>query len=126
MTKLIIADKRHFDVSVKNIFDPQLWSGYKYGLYDVTKQNDLTNKNDCSLLDRILIYYGLDMNIDTMKAPILMAMPFPVISVLEQNSEIIENEPKQLIQFDGTAITGDVLLKAIAIAQNPELAKDLL
>ena len=34
--------------------------------------------------------------------------------------------PKQFVEFEGSHITGDVLLKAIAIAQNPELAKDLL
>lgn len=120
MKKLIITDSRHFDASNKeSIHAVSTWNGYKFGLYDVTV--DINGGED-----RILAYYGLDNNVPTMKNPIVLLMPFPLISMENEEAQIIEKEPQQLLQFDGTAITGDVLLKAIAIAQNPELAKDLI
>jgi hypothetical protein len=119
MKKLIIKGSRHFNMSDNNsIHAPATWSGYEYGLYEVTMDAPQGS-------DRMLVYYGLDNNVPTMKNPIIMIMPFPDISIENEVQREIE-QPQQLVQFDGTAITGDVLLKAIAIAQNPELAKDLL
>lgn len=120
MKKLIIKNSRHFNMSENNSIHAQAtWSGYEYGLYEVTV--DVSEGTD-----KLLVYYGLDNNAPTMKNPIVMIMTFPEISIEKEEPNVIQKEPLQVVQFDGTAISGDVLLKAIAIAQNPELAKDLL
>lgn len=116
MKKLIITDSRHF--GEENIHDVNLWKKIPYGLYEVSRTIPGNT-------ERFLASWGIDINYPN-NGPILFIMPFPVESIEKEESQIIEKEPMQLVQFDGNTITGDVLLKAIAIAQNPELAKDLL
>lgn len=121
MKKLIITDTINFIDDVKNIHDLKLWEGRPHGIYEVTH---MMNEQRVSQL----VMWGIDANFLN-SPPIVISMPFPTVAVFERQDTAITEEhipPRQFVEFEGSHITGDVLLKAIAIAQNPELAKDLL
>lgn len=119
MKKLIILDTINFTDDVKNIHDNSLWVGRQHGLYEVSCMIG-------NLRHRFLVTWGIDSNFPN-QSPIVFSMPLPTVDVFEkvQENQIIE-KPMQLLESEGTSITGDVLLKAIAIAQNPELSLKLL
>ncbi len=111
MKNLKIIAERSLDGSV---FDLKNWEGYKVGLYKVTeiRQNEKNRKH--------LVYYGEDHFGNVLP----FGIPFPYDSEFEDEPKWIE--APTVVQLDQSSISGDTLLKAIAIAQNPELAIQLL
>ena len=103
-------------------FDVFNWNSYEFGLYDVThypgsKKGDLVAKQD-----RILMYWGTDENYPN-QGKIVICMPFPSVSVVNAADEKPQNTEMYPVN---TGIDVNVLLKAIAIAQDPKLALELI
>lgn len=98
------------------------WKNKSHGLFDVTWTPD-TPKGEIEKQERSLVFWRTDQLNEN---EVVFGMPFPI--------ESIENDSLQskAIQYEGqnptinTGIDGNVLLKAIAIAQNPELSLKLL
>lgn len=91
-----------------NIFFIEDWVKREYGLYKVIDITGFVH----------LINYSKDQNgVGTVNA-----MPYPTESE-EKETDTIVGELKMV---ESSQITGDTLLKALAIAQNPELALQLL
>ena len=120
--KLKVIEKRIFKPS-ETPFAQTYWEQYINGLYEVvwypnSKPDDVNAK-----AERILMFWGYDENMPNDKR-ILLCMPFPGFSI------VAEQERPPLAELKSspveTGISGDVLLKAIAIAQDPKLALELL
>jgi hypothetical protein len=119
---LKVTGKRTFGIG-ETAFNQTEWTQWDSGLYDVvwcpnSKPGDATAKNE-----RVLMFWGHDENIPNTQR-VLVCMPFPGFAVATEPEQSpiskIERIPLE------TGISGDVLLKAIAIAQDPKLALELL
>jgi len=90
-----------------NIFFIEDWVKREYGLYKVIDITGFVH----------LVNYSKDKN----GVGTVFEMPYPIESE-EKETEIVS----ELKTADCSFISGDTLLKALAIAQNPELAVQLL
>jgi hypothetical protein len=90
-----------------NMFNIEHWVKKDYGLYKVTDGLGMLH---------LVNYFKNNDGVVT-----VFGMPYPIESE-EKETEIVS----ELKTADCSFISGDTLLKALAIAQNPELAVQLL
>ena len=114
---LKVTGKRSFAVG-ENCFDRALWQSFEFGLYDVHYPNPTPGQE--TKKDHILMSWGHDENYPQNQS-MLFCIPFPGFAIIAE-----QERPPIKQQTASAGIDGDVLLKAIAIAQDPKLALELL
>lgn len=118
---LKIKGKRIFEKG-ENAFDPKSWTAYEPGVYEALhyprKSGERTDETD-----RILMFWGYDNNFP---AQPMMPCCIPMPNAYDFIEEVEQPQKETAMSSKEAGISGDVLLKAIAIAQDPKLSLELL
>jgi len=127
--KIIIVKSITFPPEINNPYNMDLWKSRPYGYYDVTWLPNPGSKD----INRMLFYYGIDKNLKINNPiPLIYGLPFNMdymdMETMPTTNVVAESQKEKIVikPVESSSITGDTLLKAIAIAQNPELALQLL